>query len=360
MARGSIIKKENKNGTTTYYIRYRDLTGRQIKKAIGHRKKDAERALDSIMKQINQGEYRNLPNITFYQLTKKWFEIKKTQVRPKTLRMYKAHLEIRILPVFGDIKLKALNQELIEHFSADLIISNSLSPETHRKCLHTLKSVLKKGVEWGYISRNPAEFVSPHKKRKKKVKFLTPKEVEKLIKATDERYQPLIVTAYLTGMRVSELFGLKWKDMDWQNSKIHVRRTYQEGRFFETKSPSSNRTIIIPQKVLDTLKKHQQDQQREFGKIEMVFTNTKGKPGSYRNILTRVFKQAAEKAGFKDIGFHTLRHSYTAALISAGENIKFVQRQLGHSSINQTMDIYGHLLPDIEKEAPERLEKILT
>jgi len=357
MARGSIIKKENKNGSITYYIKYRDLTGKQTKKAIGPRKKDAERALDHIIKQINQGEYRNLPNITFYQLAKKWFDLKKSQVRPMTWKMYRTHLNIRLLPAFGGVKLKSISQEMIEHFMADLITGNSISPETQRKCLHTLKSVLKKGIEWGYLTRNPAEFISPPKKRKKKIEILTPKEMRKLIEATEKEHQPLIITACYTGVRASELLGLKWKDIDWENSKIHIRRTYQ-GKFYDTKSPSSNRSIIVPAQVLTALKKQKRSQQREFGEAEMVFTNTKGRPMTYKRLSEQIFKPTLKRAGL-NTHFHALRHSYTAALISAGENIKFIQRQLGHANITQTLDTYGHLLPEVEKEAPKRLEKIL-
>ncbi len=360
MARGSIIKKQNKNSSITYSIQYRDLTGKQIKKAIGPRKRDAERVLDHIMRQINQGEYRNLPNIIFYQLAKKWFDIKKTQVRPQTLRMYRNHLELRLFPTFGDVKLKSISQEMIERSMADLVTSNSISPETVRKCLLTLKSVLKKGVEWGYISRNPAEFISPPKKRKKRIEFLVPDEMRKLIEATPERHRPFITTACYTGMRASELVGLKWEDIDWKNFAIHVQRTFQKGKFFETKSPSSNRSIKVFDKVLGTLRKQKENQQQEGIESELVFTNLKGNPIDYNGFSSRVFKPALKKAGIKKINFHALRHSYTAALISAGENIKFVQRQLGHASISQTMDTYGHLLPDIEKEAPERLKKILT
>lgn len=359
MARGSILKQTNKDGSTTYYIRYRDLTGREIKKAIGPRKKDAERILSEIMKEIHQGDYKRLPDITFGELAIKWYELKKTQVRPITLRMYKAHLNLRLLPTLGPIRAKSISQEMIEGMIADLN-DQGLAPETVRKALHTLKSVLKKGIEWGYLNRSPAEFAKPPRRVKSRIKIITPKEMERLIASSDEAYKVLILTACYTGTRASELFGLKWADVDFEKLRIHVQRTYQDGKYLPTKSASSNRQITVQRAVIDALRKHKEGQVKLFGDLDIIFTNTKGGPMSYRNVLLRGFKPALKKAGLPDLGFHSLRHSYTAALISAGENIKFIQRQLGHSSINQTMDIYGHLLPEIEKEAPERLKKIFV
>lgn len=356
MARGSIIKTENKNGSITYYIKYRDPSGKQIKKAIGPRKRDAEHVLTETARKLHRGEYQKPSDVYFSELSKKWLKLKR-HVRPKTFEAYKSHIDLRLNPAFGNIKIRQIKQEIIEEFMSELN-SSSLSPSTRKRTLTILKSILRKAVEWGYLSRNPAEFVKSPKQTKVEMSFIGPKGIGKLIKITDDWHRALILTACYTGMRAGELLGLKWEDIDFEENKISVKRTLQQKKFYEPKSPSSKRIIIVPPIVIESLRQHKVLQSLLAGECELIFTNQKGKPINYRNFLMRVFKKALKEAGIKEIRFHDLRHSYAAALISSGENIKFIQKQLGHSSIKQTLDVYGHLLGNIEKEAPERLSKV--
>lgn len=90
----------------------------------------------------------------------------------------------------------------------------------------------------------------------------------------------------------------------------------------------------------------------------LVFTSVRGHGLNHRHINDEILGPALEKANVKRIGFHGLRHSYATAMICAGENIKFIQKQLGHSIITETLDTYGHLLPDLEEDAPERIGKV--
>ncbi len=110
------------------------------------------------------------------------------------------------------------------------------------------------------------------------------------------------------------------------------------------------------------LLKHLSNQRQKeiINKDDLVFPNSHGKHMNYQNFLSRIFLPAVEKAGLKRVTPHTLRHSYVAAMISAGQNIKYIQRQLGHADIRQTLDTYGHLLPDAEKDAAEKLNAIFA
>ena len=165
------------------------------------------------------------------------------------------------------------------------------------------------------------------------------------IAATDKKHKALIVTACYTGMRQSALLGLKWGDVDYAKSRIFVRRTLQSGRFYEPKTAYSRRNITVPRQVIEALEEHQARQAVELAEneLELVFPNEAGKPIDGMNLYHRIFVPTLKRAGLRHVRFHDLRHSYAAALISAGENPKWIQRQLGHSSIQVTMDICGHL-----------------
>lgn len=155
----------------------------------------------------------------------------------------------------------------------------------------------------------------------------------------------------------------RWSDVDFNSSRIFIRRLLAPNnrRFLEPKTSYSRRAVTVPYTVTDSLKQHQTRQIVELAENphDLVFPNEIGQPTEVRNLIRRIFEPALKRAGLRRIRFHDLRHSYAAALISAGENPKWIQKQLGHSSIMVTMDTYGHLLPDIETDAPERLERAL-
>lgn len=351
----SIVKRPS-----GYFVKFR-VNGRQVWKKAGPRKRDAERFKAEIEQQLHSGTYQELPDITLDAFAEQFLKAKSARVREKTLASYKGHLSRRIIPYFTGHKLKSLRPVDIENFLAYLL-EQDIAPATAAKYLRTLKTVLKWAVQWGYLVKNPAEFVPMPRIPKKEMDYLTPSEIERLIAATDERYRCLIMTACYTGLRQGEILGLQWGDIDFVNKRIYVRRTWQESRFYEPKSRHSRRAVAIPDTLVQELKIHQARQAVELATnaCNLVFPSEKGTPLDRHNLLSRILWPALKLAGLRRIRFHDLRHSYAAALISSGKNIKWVQKQLGHSSIMVTMDTYGHLLPDTEKNAAARLEAIFN
>lgn len=371
MARGTIGKRGS-----TYYVRFYDAEGRQQWESVGSKKKDAEALLAERLRAVHRGEFQKLPDVTFAEFAAKFLEAHAARVRPGTLAGYRTHLEYRILPSLGSRKLKNLQPIDVEGFLADMR-AEGVSPATSAKYLRTMKTVLKRAVRWGYLGRSPAEHIEYPRVTKPEMDFLTPGQLEKLIEATNAFEQRkhkngstsyhylghrcLVTVAAYTGMRKGELLGLQWGDVDFSASRIFVRRTLQEGHFYEPKTAYSRRSVTVPPAVIEALKTHKLEQAVALAENEhdLIFTTDDGKPMDTMNVTHRIFEPALRKAELPKVRFHDLRHSYASALISAGENIKWVQRQLGHSSIMVTMDTYGHLLPDIERNAGQRLEQAL-
>jgi integrase len=168
-------------------------------------------------------------------------------------------------------------------------------------------------------------------------------------------------------MRRGELLALQWGDIDWHDSQIYVRRSLyfeahrtekkRKWRFITPKSKSSIRTINMSPTLALELKKYKLA--HPAGPLDLVFAQEGGSPLEPDNLVKREFSPALRRAGLRRLPFHSLRHSFTALLIAQGENIKYIQSQLGHASIQTTLDRYGHLLPATHKEAGQRLDQTL-
>ena len=167
----------------------------------------------------------------------------------------------------------------------------------------------------------------------------------------------LFTLAAFTGMRQGELLGLKWEDIDWEAKQVHVQRTFTKGRFFATKTKTSNRRIDLAPTVVTDLKKWK----LASGKNDrgLVFCNEAGQPMNDSNMMNRHFFLALKEAELPRVRFHDPRHTYASIMIEQGENLKYIQSQLGHSSPTVTLNVYAHLMKPANQEAACRLERAI-
>ena len=165
----------------------------------------------------------------------------------------------------------------------------------------------------------------------------------------------LFLMAVMTGMRQGELLGLQWGDVDWLNNQVCVKRTFNHARFYEPKTEKSYRKIDLAPIVISELKKWKL--QCLPNELDLVFPNDEGNPICAENLVKRDFKPALRRSGIREIRFHDLRHTYATLLIDQGEHPKYIQEQMGHSSINTTMDVYGHMMKAVNSEATRRLQE---
>ncbi|UCF82632.1 MAG: site-specific integrase, partial [Desulfobacteraceae bacterium] len=157
-----------------------------------------------------------------------------------------------------------------------------------------------------------------------------------------------------SGARQGELLGLKWGDLDWEKSQIHIQRTFNKGRFFNTKTKGSNRKIDLGPKVIIELKKWKLACPKS--ELNLIFPNGQGNPMNFSNMMNRHFFPALKAAELPKMRFHDIRHTYARLMIDQGENIKYIQSQLGHSSPTVTWNVYAHLMKPVNQEAANRLE----
>ena len=220
-------------------------------------------------------------------------------------------------------------------------------------------AVLKYAVRMRYIDFNPAAEIEKPKRinshDEKEIAVLGPEKIQALFdNARDLKDRVMFMTAVLTGMRQGEILGLKWGDIDWSSRQIHVKRTYNHGRFYDPKSKASRRKIDLAPQLIKALKEWRLASRFNV-ENDLVFPNPEGKPQNHTRMLRKSFHPTLIRAELPRMRFHDLRHTYASMLIEQGENIKYVQAQLGHSSIHMTLDVYGHLMDTVNQEAASRL-----
>ena len=350
MAKGSVVQRSG-----SWYAVYRD-GGTQKWEQAGSSKRIAEKLLAKRMNQINAGTYQEFEKILFEEYSAKWLsDYAKVSVKTSTYISYESTVRLHLNPRFGRQFLHRISSADIQKFVSEKITKDKVAPKSVVNFLIPLKEMFKHAVVWGYIKRDPSLYVKRPRVELEEMDFFTPEEIRLFLNNVNSNYYTLFLTAVMTGMRRGELLALQWGDIDWNSNQISVRRSIYRGEFINPKSKNSYRRIMM-----SPILHHALEQHRLLGKRsvrELVFSNGNGLPIDPDNLVKREFHSALDRAGLRRIRFHDLRHSYASLLISQGENIKFIQSQLGHASAKTTLDRYGHLMPNLENDAARRLDK---
>ena len=350
------IRKRGKNYIITYY----EGSGRRRWETVGPNLHEARQVLAERMSERRTGKSR-VPRdqITVCELVKKWKENNLTvqqqlgRLKPSTLRSYQSNLDGHIAPFFGAMALSEVTLASVQQF-IKVLLGKSLSPKTIGNVIVILKEMFKHAVQWGHLDANPVEYVERPRGEDKEMDVFTPDEIRRLLDAQEEPLRTLLLTAVLTGMRQGELFGLQWEDVDFVRHLIHVRRSLWHSTLGTPKSRRSRRAIDMTQTLEQALQELSTTRRSEF-----VFCSERGTPLDADNFRHREFPAALQRAGLRRIRFHDLRHTYTSLLIAHGAHPKYIQAQLGHASIQTTLDRYGHLMPQLHQAEAQKLDHLV-
>jgi integrase len=262
-------------------------------------------------------------------------------------------VRIHLKPNIGKIKLDRLSALQVQSLYR-LKLDSRLSARTVLIIHTTLHKALKQAVRWLLIPRNVTEAVNPPRPSVKEIRPLSAEQVKSLLGAAKgDRWEALYVLAVSTGMRQGELLGLKWEDVDLQVGILRVRRTVFNGVVNAPKTARSNRSVRLTREAIRVLKDHPRGG-------EWVFSTRVGTSLSTHNLTNRSWKPLLKKSGLpQSTRFHDLRHTCATLLLTKGVHPKIVQEMLGHSSITITLDLYSHVLPDMQEKAVSAMEDIL-
>jgi integrase len=264
-----------------------------------------------------------------------------------------------ISPKLGGIPLSRLTPAHVQGLYAALEREGK-SPATRRMAHCVLRRALRDALRWNMIAQNPCDRVSPPALARCEIAPLTQQQARTLLEAAqDNRYHALYVLAVASGLRLGELFGLQWEDVDLHAGTVSVRHTLAELRgklaLTDPKTKRSRRQIELPGVAIAALHEHRKRMMAEgHAGSPFVFVNHTGGPLRRSKFHRHEFKPLLKRAGLPRIRFHDLRHTSATLLLSAGVHPKIVQERLGHSQIAVTMDVYSHVLPGMQREAADR------
>jgi len=407
MARGSILWRCNECGTKTgtpckheggrYAIAYPVQVwdperGRLVRKKKWERaplnekgkpvKRLAEVLLAERLKTVHEGSFRELQEISFAEFADKWLkDYALGAVKTSTYQAYKSHVEFHLKPAFGPLALQAIREETVQGYLASKLAGGA-KPKSVKNHLVILKEMLRYAVKWGYLLRSPAAEVKAPRVEREEMDFLTPDEVCHLLTATykDEEsgevkpairpgwYVP-IKLAVFSGLRPGEQFALRIGDLDFHAGQVRVGRTLSwdwkrkeesapRWRITSPKTKTSIRNVDLAPALLEDLRRYvaglpDRDSDR------LLFATGNGTPLDPKNVVDRVFRKALERAELRRIRWYDLRHTYASLQLAAGANIKYLSQQMGHASVQITLDRYSHLLRDSHPAQAAKLDSLV-
>lgn len=345
-----------------YVIDFYDNHGKRRWKTLpkGTTEKKAREAMRDIEDQVKKGIYlpdRKIP--TFKEVAQDWLEYKASNIRKSTWDMYRGHLEHHFEDVNG-IKINRITTAKVEKFIT-VKLDASMNITTLRKLIVTFNQVMKYAVRHQYTDHNPVRDAERPKGQGKvdendsEITILIHPQIKSLFGAvSNPKYKTLFMLAALGGMREGEILGSKWSDIDWDNNQIYVQRSYNKRTWYLPKTKTSKRRVDLGPKMMASLRKWRLA--CPPNELDLIFPSEAGKPLAESTMVRKFFKPALRKADLPDIRFHDLRHTYASLLIEQGENIKYIQTQLGHSSPVVTLEIYAHLMKPTNQESAIKLE----
>jgi integrase len=334
------------------------------------RQKDAKQRHDKIGTDVRKGLHvAASKTVTVSEAGSNWLKTCTANgLERATLKTYGEQLQ-HIVALIGDMKLSTVTVPTVRSLQ-DQLREKELSASMVRRITQTLGALIGDAQERGHCAHNAVREIArngTYRKRTEKrqqgkiqpgVHYPTPDEIRAILAAASPRWRPLFVTAVFTGLRASELRGLRWLDVNLKKGELHVRqRADRYNKIGPPKSEAGTRTIPIGPVVINTLKEWQLACPK--GPLDLVFPNSKGNVASLENILHRVLIPTVTAAGVVDregkpkyTGMHSLRHFYASWCINRKEDggrglpPKIVQQRMGHSTIVMTLQTYAHLFPE--------------
>ena len=374
-ARGAgSIRQRTKGSWQVRYDGPPDESGKPTKlsESVRGTRRDAERVLRERLGMVERGELVEKLETTVAAFLSQWLETyAASNTTPRTQQGYKGSVARYILPAIGGVSLQGLRPQHIQKVYAQML-ERGLSARTALHTHRVFRQALAHAVKWGILARNPADATTPPRPQRNELEMWDTDTIHRFREAVAESpYGDYYYLAILTGMRRSELCGLKWDSIDLEAGKLMVVRTLQriygiglvEG---QPKTAKSRRSIALSPnavRLLQQIKKRQLESRLAVGPVWQntgyVFTQADGRPVD-PDAVTHDFQAVVRKSELPHLTLHGLRHAHATELLSAGIHPKIVSERLGHSNIAITMDTYSHVLPDMQEAAAQAIDERLA
>jgi len=306
---------------------------------------------------------------TVGELMERWLnDSAKGSVKPITYEAYRRQTRNHIIPTLGATKLLKLTPAHVQSLY-QCKLDEGLSPTSVRYIHAVLNRALKQALRWRLVRENVAAATDPPKPSTKTMSPLNAEQAKRFLDvARGDRLEALFVVAVTTGLRIGELSGLRWEDLDLDHKTMRVARTLsraKEGPRFTTPKNGKGRNIALTQRAVESLRSHKKAQYGErlaatnWEDLGLVFCTSDGQPRSRDRVDRGHLQPLLQKAGLPKITPHDLRHTCATLLLSQNVHPKYVQELLGHAKIAMTLDRYSHWIPSIGDHTARAMEAAL-
>jgi integrase len=353
---GNLTVRKRKKGPGVWQFRWLE-NGKLKSVLIGTVEKypkqaDAERAIGSLRIKINaQNSQPQFHSLTVGALIDRFMEhYVPKHCRKLTASVYRSLFKKHIRPEWGTVFVENVKALAVKEWLETMPHSQQVKSHV-RGLMHILYEV---ACLWEIVSENPISRVRQSRKRLNKPRVLMPEEFRALLGKLAEPYKTMVVIIACLGLRVSELLGLQWGDIDFENLTVKIQRSCSEGEICQTKNASSEGTLPLDPDLAEVLLRHKA-QAVYSAESDFVFTGASGKPPWPDCILADHLKPAAEKAGIGKIGWHTFRRSYATLLHGSGTTLAVQKELLRHADIRTTMNIYTQAVSSAKRDASSKV-----
>lgn len=384
---GTIRQRKDGRWEGLYTINYKR------KSVYGKTQDEVRKKLNKVLNDIDSGMYIENTNITFGAWLDEWLEVyAKPSVKLSTYGSYEGYIRNHIKPEIGKVKLSVLRADTLQKFINQKLTNGrcdkvkdaetnklvtrkgGLSEKTIKNMYNMIHSALKQAYRNGLVNQNVSELITLPKQKRNEMCVLTVDEQRALQTAVQgERLGIGILLSLFTGIRLGELLGLKFEDIDLDAKIITIRRTLNRLKVFdnpdkktdivigEPKTNKAKRVIPLQDFLIPLLKAHKAEIIKERFKASNLYKNDGFvicnefggyiEPRTYQDF----FKKMLKKAEIKNTNFHTLRHTFATRALENGFDVKVLADILGHADASTTLNKYAHALPDHKKTSMEKL-----
>lgn len=367
------IRRRGKYWTVVVDCGVDPITGRrrQIRRSVKGPKREAEGLVARLLHERDQGIDLRPDRLTVAAYLSRWLEdYAGPNIAPSTHKRYEELLRLHLVPALGRLPLAKLRPAHIQA-AYKIMQEKGRSPRTVVQAHRILRQALGLAVRWQFLPSNPTDAVAAPRFPKFDIAACDVGEIQRILDAAGrEPRGALVRLAVLTGLRLSELLGLRWNDLDLDAGLLRVRQIAQwlPRRGFNFRQPKTHRSVrpvaLSPTAVF-LLRRHrfqQAEQRLAVGSLyvdqDLVFTGPRGAPPSPSTVRD-LWNRVKTTAGLHALRFHDLRHAHASLMLVQGIHPKIVSERLGHSGIGITLDIYTHLLPNLQAEAAAGLDRLL-
>lgn len=362
---GSVYQRSNGKWVGQCYVTQTD--GRRVRRSItGSSRREVEKKISDLLEREEAGRPVAPIDLSVEKYLREWLDqIVSKRVRPNTLAAYRFQAERYLIPDLGRRRLSALSARELRIY-LEKLRGRGVGDRTIQYVHATLRGALEDAVREELIDRNVAKLVRAPRSPREERKPLSVEEVRTLLtKNSEHRLVALLIVLALLGVRRSEALGLRWEDVDLEVGHLQIRRGLQriDGSLvtMPTKTARSRRTIPLPKVVAEALTRHREVQEKErvelaerWPDLGYVFTTPIGTPIDPRN-CTRIVQDACRAAGVRVVRLHDFRHGCVSVLLGLGVPPRTAMDIAGHSTIEMTMNVYGHVTLDEKRSALDKL-----